>query len=58
MVHVYKGLECVEAGRVSHSDYVYLKAIAKGNTLMKFNRNVVCKTELQIIACVVCKRDL
>ena len=55
---VYLGLECVEAGRVSHFDYVYVKAIAKGNTLMKFNRNVVCKTELQIIAYVVCKRDL
>ena len=55
---VYKWLECVEAGRVSHSDFVYVKAIAKGNMLMNLNRNVVCKTELQIIACVVCKRDL
>ena len=44
---VYKGLECVEAGRVSHSDYGYVKAIAKGNTLMMFNRNVVCKTEFK-----------
>ena len=36
---VYKGLECMEAGRVSDSDYVYVKAIVKGNTLRKFDRN-------------------
>ena len=30
---VYKGLGCIEAGRVPHSDCVYFKAICKGNTL-------------------------
>ena len=29
----------MEAGRVADSDYVYVKAIAKGNTLMKIDRN-------------------
>ena len=35
---VYKGLACIEAGRVPHSDYVYFKAILSGNPLVKFNR--------------------
>ena len=29
----------IEAGRVPHSDYVYLEAISKSNTLMKIDRN-------------------
>ena len=36
---VYKGLGYNEAGRVPHSDYVYLDAISTGNTLLKFNGN-------------------
>ena len=36
---VYKGLGCIEAGSVSHIDYVYVKAISKSNSLMKNNRN-------------------
>ena len=36
---VYKGLGCIEAGRVTHTDYVYCEAISKSNTLMKFHRN-------------------
>ena len=36
---VYKRLECIEAGRVTHTDYVYCEAISKSNTLMKFHRN-------------------
>ena len=36
---VYKGLGCIEAGRVPHIDYVYCEAISKRNTLMKFHRN-------------------
>ena len=38
---VYKGLGCIEAGRVPHIDYVYCEAISKSNMLMKFHRN--CK---------------
>ena len=38
---VYKGLGCIEAGRVPHIDYVYCEAMSKSNTLMKFHRN--CK---------------
>ena len=33
------GLGYIEAGRVPHSDYVYLEAIFKSNTLMKIDRN-------------------
>ena len=36
---VYKGLDCFEAGRVPHIDYVYFKAVLKSNTLMKFDGN-------------------
>ena len=36
---VYKGLGCIEAGRVPHIDYVFVKVISKSNTLMKFIRN-------------------
>ena len=32
---VYKGLGCIEAGHVPHSDYVYFNAISKGNMLME-----------------------
>ena len=32
---VYKGLGCIEAGLVPHIDYIYCKAISKGNMLMK-----------------------
>ena len=28
---VYKGLRCIEAGRVPHIDYVNVKAISKSN---------------------------
>ena len=28
---------CSEAGRVPHIDYVYVKAISKSNSLMKFD---------------------
>ena len=38
---VYKGLDCIEAGRVPHIDYVYVEAVSKSNTLLKFDRN--CK---------------
>ena len=38
---VYKGLGCIEAGRVPHIVYVYCEAISKSNMLMKFHRN--CK---------------
>ena len=37
---VYKGLECIEVGRVPHSDNVYFEALSKSLTLMKFNRNL------------------
>ena len=30
---------CIEAGRMPHSDYVFLKAIPKDNSLVKFDRN-------------------
>ena len=36
---VYKGLVCIEAGRVPHTEFVYFEAISKINTLMKFDRN-------------------
>ena len=36
---VFKGTSCIEVGRVSYTDFVYLKAISKSNTLMKFDRN-------------------
>ena len=32
---VYKGLACIEAGRVPHTDYVSFKAISKSKTLIK-----------------------
>ena len=38
---VYKGLGCIEMGRVPHIDYVYVEAISKSNALMKYHRN--CK---------------
>ena len=37
---VYKGLGCIEAGRVPHIHYIYCEAISKSNTLMKFHRNL------------------
>ena len=36
---VYKGLGCIEAVRVPHIDCVYVEAISKSNSLMKFDRN-------------------
>ena len=36
---VYKGLGCIEAGRVPHIDYVYVEAIFKSYWLIKFDRN-------------------
>ena len=33
------GLGYIEAGRVPHSDYVYVEAIFESNTLMKIDRN-------------------
>ena len=33
---VYKGMGCIEAGRIPHIDYVYVEAISKSNELMKF----------------------
>ena len=33
---VYKGLGCIEVGRVPHFDYVYFEAISKSN--MKIER--------------------
>ena len=36
---VYKGLGCIEVGRVPHIDYVYVEAISKSNAYMKFDRN-------------------
>ena len=36
---VYKGLVCIEAGRVPHIDYVYFEALSKNNTVIKFDRN-------------------
>ena len=36
---VYKGLGCIEAGRMPHIDYVYVEAITNGNSWMKFDRN-------------------
>ena len=38
---VYKGLVCIEVGRVPHIDYVYVVAICKSNSLMKIDRS--CK---------------
>ena len=29
----------IEAGRVPHNDYVYVEAISKSNSVMKFDRN-------------------
>ena len=37
---VYKGLDCIEAGRVLHTDYIYIEAVSKSNTLMKLDRNL------------------
>ena len=37
---VYKGLGCIEMGRVPHIDYVYVEAICNGNSLMKFDRSL------------------
>ena len=34
-----KGLNCIEAGRVPHMDYVYVKAMSKNDPFMKFDRN-------------------
>ena len=36
---VYQGLNYIEAGRVSHIDYVYFKAVSQSKTLMKIDRN-------------------
>ena len=36
---VYKALGCIEVARVPHIDNVYVKAISKSNSLMKFDRN-------------------
>ena len=36
---VYKGLGCIEVGRVPHIDNVYVEAISISNLLMKFDRN-------------------
>ena len=36
---VYKGLGCIEASRVPHIDYVYVKIISKSTALMKFDGN-------------------
>ena len=36
---LYNGLGCIEASRVPHIYYVYLKALSKSNTFMKFDRN-------------------
>ena len=36
---VYKGLECIEAGRMPHTDYVYFDDISKSNRFAKFDRN-------------------
>ena len=32
-------MDCVEAGRVPHIDYIYFKAVSESNMLMKFDRN-------------------
>ena len=32
-------LRCIEAGRVPHIDYVYVEAITKSNSWMKFDPN-------------------
>ena len=54
---VYKGLGCIEAGRVPHIDYVYCEAISKGNRLMKFDRNLkrlkVSYKTLYDIKCII-----
>ena len=34
---VYKGLRCIEASCVPQIDYVFVEAIYKSNTLMKFD---------------------
>ena len=31
---VYKGLDCMEAGRVSQIDYVYFEAVSRSNTVI------------------------
>ena len=36
---VYKGLGCIEAGRVPHIDKIYCEAISESNKLIKFHRN-------------------
>ena len=36
---VFKGLGCIEVGRVPPIDYVYVEAISESNSLMKFDRN-------------------
>ena len=38
---VYKGLGCIEAGRVPHIDYVYVETISETNVLMKFDQNCI-----------------
>ena len=38
-VGIYKGLGCIEAGRVPHIDYGYCEALSKGNPLIKIDRN-------------------
>ena len=35
----YQGLGCIEARRVSHTDYVYFETLSKSNMLMKIDRN-------------------
>ena len=37
---VYKGMGCIEASRVAHTDYFYFEAISESNMLMKFARNL------------------
>ena len=36
---VYKGLGCIETGRVPQFDYVFVEAISKSNAFLKFDRN-------------------
>ena len=38
---LYKGLGCIEAGRVPHIDYVHVEAISKSNWLLKEDEGVV-----------------
>ena len=60
---VYKGLGCIEAGRVPHIDYVYCEAISKSNTLLQFHRNLkrlrgsykkLCDIESILLALKLC----